>query len=160
MTTINTGSKLIGYPPKEMGRLRKLLHDRDLPRVTVEIVTEVDPTWILLLCHHKDLLRYCNYWLYVVARDGARGCLVWAPRDRSTGEGSRPSAEAEAAAFDAWVVEGDLPADFYRLDVAAAVSIWKLGVAEWGPSWFADDVDSDRSDVLLQRLLFGEILFD
>jgi hypothetical protein len=115
---------------------------------------EPDPEWVAFLTKYNDIFMrdYCGYWLFGVARNDKDGWLVF-----DQGEGERPS-EAEQKRVIALWKSGSrtkLPANWYRLNKAAAKRAHEEGVKRWGKDWF-ENGDANTYDYVVQMALLGE----
>jgi hypothetical protein len=121
--------------------------------ITVTITSTVDPEWIKFCTWETDLFsrNYCGYWLRGIECDKERGWLVWEDDERHA-MGKEPNLRA---ARKAWKEGAPLPKGYYRLDKAAAVKAWSIGVLGWGEKWH-DEGDAPRYDCVIQKALLGE----
>lgn len=132
------------------------MSDEKIDKVTVKVEVEIEvpyEDWIQYLTECTDIFMsgYCGQWLRGVDRDET-GWLTWED-DEDHRNGEEPDREE---ALRAWKAGEALPAHWFRLDRAAAIKAYVIGVQKWGVNWFEDKGDAGTYDVVIQRALLGE----
>lgn len=125
---------------------------------TFSITVNVDPFWIEYLTRYSDIFgrQYAGYWLRGVEHDSKLGWLCWED-DEQHRSGTEPNREE---ALKSWRAGKLLPANWFRLDRAAALRAWEEGVKKYGFDWYgSNEHDATTEDVLLQLTLLGEVRY-
>ena len=124
---------------------------------TFTLTVAIHPFWVEYLTGPwADIFgrQYAGYWLRGIAHHPERGWLCWEDDERHRQSEEPLRAEAMAA----WRTGEPLPAGWYRLDRAAALRAWEVGVKRWGVGWYAQ-VDAQAEDIVLQEALLGEVRY-
>ena len=104
------------------------------PDTTITITSRVDPLWFEF-CDSVDVFGrdYCGPYMRGAGYEENLGWLVWEHGDNYAPPDREPN---RTAALKAWLAGEPLPKDWHRLDKAAALKAWEMGVRWRGEKWF------------------------
>ena len=123
----------------------------NVEKITATIEVTVDPDWIELCTKHCDIFIHdiCGYWMRGMKRQDDLGWLCH-EFDSCVVNSSEYSKIVKA-----WIDEKPLPEGWHRLDKAAAIKAYKVGVEKFGTDWY-ENGDANTYDTVVQLALLGE----